>query len=95
MGREIVGSFRAILHETRRPVREWSQVVTLVQWAPNSAYERLGTTPFQIMIRRVLLTGMKVLACKNSQGWHLDELGMTSEQLRAFVDGWMCSREEL
>ena len=53
MMREVVRVLKAILQDERRDIREWVNVVPVVQWALNTACrERYASTPYHVMFGR-------------------------------------------
>eukprot|EP00752_Nemacystus_decipiens_P007839 g7004.t1 len=77
MMREVVRTFKAILQERRKSVREWVDLVPAVQWALNTAYrERYGSTPYHVMFGRAPTTAFATLASFSggNNEWQVDAL---------------------
>ena len=74
MMREVVRAFKAILQERRGSVRDWIDVVPLIQWALNTAYrERYGSTPYHVMFGRAPKTSFQP-ASSSGDDWNVDVL---------------------
>ena len=88
INREVVRTFRAFLSERRRPVSEWPLAVEAVQWTLILAFrERLGTTPFQMMMKRPQPTAMSVLVDAAAGEW-------TSGESKR-IAGWVSEQEAM
>ena len=67
----VDGNFR---REKRRDIREWVDVVPVVQWALNTAYrEGYASTPYHVMIGPAPLS-FSTSASSNGEDWKVDAL---------------------
>ena len=84
MMREVVRTFKAILQERRKSVRDWVDLVPAVQWALNTAYrQRYGSTPYHVMFGRAPTTAFATLASSSGGGneWQVDTLDHAAMKL--------------
>ena len=72
MMREVIATAKAMLHEQGRPPSEWTTVLPAVQWVLNTAVrQRLGTSPYCVMLGREPRTAFSALAEEDNEGMAL------------------------
>ena len=65
---------KAFLQE-RRDIREWVDVVQVLQWTSNTAYRKIyASTPYHVVVGRAPLTSFSTLASSTGEDWKVDEL---------------------
>lgn len=71
---EVIRTLKGMLHERKREVREWVNLVPAVQWALNTAFrERYASTLYHVIFGRALSTGFATLVSSGGE-WRVDVL---------------------
>lgn len=90
MMREVVRTFKAILQKRRKRVREWVDLVPVVQYALNTAHrERYASTPFHAMNGRAPTTSFSTLASSSGGNeWKVDvlDLGSLKQHIQNIIE---------
>lgn len=77
MIREVIRTFKAILHERRRNVRDWVDLVPALQWALNTAYRehsKKGSTSYHIMFGTAPYTTLTTVASSSGDACNVNVL---------------------